>query len=504
MAANKVILNGETLIDLTEDDVTASDVAQGVKFHLPSGEQGVGTYSLPTQEKTVSITQNGETVIEPDEGYALSKVTANVSVASTNYFAEYVEGDLTEITADMLEGATQIGNYAFYHNKTVKSIEFPDSVLSIGQNAFQESTLESLSLGNGVTTIGRYSFANSKTVKSMTWGNGITTVERDCFTNMINLKNIYIPSLQKFAETRFSDHNIWLNINNLNVYFGNELFNKEQALVIPDGTSKIGSYVFTGFKAVGVTIPDSVTAIEAYAFQNSGTDLSGTLTIGNGVSSIGRSAFESCGFTSVIIGTGVTTIDSDAFRFCSSLTGVYISDLAAWCGISFSHYYSNPLNTAHNLYLNGELVTDLIIPNGVTRIGQYVFYNCTSITSVTISDSVTSFSNAAFDGCDGLTSVVIGNGLISIPYEMFDGYSNLTSVTIGTGVTEISSKALRVGSSTNKATITMLRTTPPSIQSTTFDESYLNQIIVPAGCGDTYKSATNWSKFADYIVEATE
>lgn len=82
--------------------------------------------------------------------------------------------------------------------------------------------------------------------------------------------------------------------------------------------------------------------------------------------------------------------------------------------------------------------------------------------------------------------------------------SSLASITIPNSVTSIGSPALRIGSSTNKATITMLPTTPPTIQSSTFYASYLEKIIVPAGTGATYKAATNWSNFADYIEEAAE
>ena len=89
------------------------------------------------------------------------------------------------------------------------------------------------------------------------------------------------------------------------------------------------------------------------------------------VTSIGGWAFSFCSsLTAITIPEGVTSIGYAAFYDCSSLTAVYISSIEAWCKISFGSYDSNPLTYAHNLYLNGELVTELVIPEGVTSIGD--------------------------------------------------------------------------------------------------------------------------------------
>ncbi len=201
---------------------------------------------------------------------------------------------------------------------------------------------------------------------------------------------------------------------------------------------KIGEKAFFNCSALKkIVIPDSVTEIGSSAFE--GCSSLTNVTIGNGVTNVRKGAFSGCGsLTGINIPASVTEIEESVFNDCESLKGVYITDVAAWCNISFSiNGTSNPLYYAHNLYLNDELVTDLVIPEGVTSIGSTAFGYCTSLTSVTIPDGVKRIGDSAFRYCSKLVSVIIGKDVTEISEWAFGNCGALESINIPNGVTRL-------------------------------------------------------------------
>ena len=340
-----------------------------------------------------------------------------------------------------------ISEKIFADNKTIKSVVIPNSVTSIGESAFSGcSGLTSVTIGNSVTSIGNSAFQDCSGLTSITIPNSVTSIGEYAFSNCTGLTSVTIPnSVTNIDYEAFSGCSSLtsVTIGNSVTSIGEMAFQNCSGLTsitIPNSVTSIGRFAFHLCSGLtSVTIGNSVTSIGYSAFSWC-TSLA-SIVIPNSVTSIGDYAFCDCsGLASIVIPNSVTSIGSDAFYGCSGLKEVHISDLSAWCNIDIGNYCANPLYYAHNLYLNGGIVTDLVIPDGVTEIKDHAFNDC-SLTSVEIPNSVTNIDYRAFSGCTSLASVSIPNSVTSIGERAFSYCSALTSATIGSGVTSIGNYA---------------------------------------------------------------
>lgn len=206
----------------------------------------------------------------------------------------------------------------------------------------------------------------------------------------------------------------------------------------------IGNAVFKGCTALSsVTISNGVTSIGERAF-NQCWDLS-SITIPNSVRTIGESVFGQCtNLSSITIPGGVTSIGNGIFYQCRNLNDikVVVMDFSEFCNnITVGAFdISGALDIDISIQLIDEdenEITEYIIPNGVTTIGNSAFKNCDGLTTITIPNSVTSIGAGAFENCSGLTSIKIGNGVSRIGNRAFAKCGNLTSVKMGKNVSSV-------------------------------------------------------------------
>ncbi len=360
-------------------------------------------YNLNTENKTAEVT------------FQYEWSSNNYSGATSIIIPEKVTYNAVEYSV------TSIGGYAFFDCSSLSSITIPNSVTSIGGSAFSDcSSLTSITIPNSVTSIGNSIFYECSSLTSVQWN--VTKC------NDFNYDSRPFNGCEQITSFTFGD-----NVEHIPAYLCYGM-SKLTSITIPNSVTSIGYYAFMGCS--------SLTSVQWNAKKCSDFS-SGTVpfnssvtsfTLGDNVERI-PSYLGLSGLKSITIPESVTSIGSCVFGLYSSeLTSVYISDIAAWCNIEFDGSYSNPLAHVENLYLNNTKVTDLVIPEGVDSIKDYVFYSCSFLTSITLPNSVISIGNGAFRGCP-LTSITLPNSVISIGNGAFRGCP-LTSITLPNSVTE--------------------------------------------------------------------
>lgn len=197
-------------------------------------------------------------------------------------------------------------------------------------------------------------------------------------------------------------------------------------------------------KALKIVIEDGVTHIGSWAFYRCLETQE--IVIGNDVETIGNNAFWGCNSAKKLtVGKKVKKIEGGAFNGSAYLEEVHISDLAAWCGIdycgggsscpsNFSRFYVDTY-----LYLNGEKVTEVTIPETVTEISGHAFCGYCGIKKIVLHDNITSIGSSAFGNCE-ISEIAIPSKVKRIETATFAGCTNLTSV-------ELPEKLLSIGES---------------------------------------------------------
>lgn len=355
-----------------------------------------------------------------------------------------------------IEGFSTVRDYAFEDCKSLISVKLPDSVIAIGNNAFDNCTsLTDVTIPDSVITIGDYAFYNCTSLTTVTIPNSVMTIGDNAFANCTSLTNIELPnSVTAIGKFAFSSCGLtsvklsesltilancsFIGCGNLtSVKIPNSVTTIEQGVFngcgnltsvdIPNSVTTIGLHAFSYCKSLrSIELPDSVTLIGNNAFSNCFSLT--TVSIPNSVTTIGNGAFDAClGLTSVEISASVTTMCEGIFVSCVKLKNIQVDDMNPFYksinGVLFSKD-----GTKLICYPAAKTDYSYIIPDSVTTIENYAFFDCKGLGSIEIPDSVTTIGNYAFSGCTGLESIEIPNSVTTIGICLFDWCNRLTDV----------------------------------------------------------------------------
>lgn len=394
-----------------------------------------------------------------------------LSISNTNYLPSYY--------APLYLNGTQITD-----------LIIPDGVDSIAPRVFANTTYET-----------------SKKFNSIVIPDSITSVGEDAFKGG-KATNVYMPSLDKWCAIDFSGDNANPTKYCDNVYINNVLMDNNSNIIIPEGCTKIGNYFFNSSYGYGAK-----TGLHR---------ATGTLEIPDSVETIGDKAFYNSCFTTIKIGKGVKRFGQQAFDMCTMYTSnkrtVYGPDINTWCNIEnpsgtspcVAFYSPNPgevgnVSAAVDFYLDGVLVTgQLVIPDNVQTLGN--FAGCPNITSVT-STGATKIGQNAFANCPTL-STVHAPAVITVESYAFINSNALTTA-------DLSAETIDVGAFQgcgSLITLILRSNTVCSLAKNALLSNYhftgekhsiINPqglkdgyIYVPAALVDSYKTAANWSTYA--------
>ncbi len=286
--------------------------------------------------------------------------------------------DWTSVT--IRPGVASIGNSTFSGCTSLASITIPEGVTSIGTGAFSGCTsLASIRIPEGVRSIGASAFSGCTSLASVTLPEGITSIGESAFYDCTSLAS--------------------------------------QA--IPEGTTSIGKSAFEGCTSLAsLTIPGGVASVEEYTF--SGCTSLASVTLPEGITSIGKSAFEGCtSLASITLpenlnkvevrafnGTAIPLVYQGSLGYVFSPIGSFLVDAETAAGVVVVPRVVNGLPVlSANAFAGNELVTNVVIPEGVTTIGSDAFGGCSFLVSVAIPSTVALIVSDAFDGCPRLAEI---------------------------------------------------------------------------------------------------
>lgn len=341
----------------------------------------------------------------------------------------------------------EYGDYPWMdYRNSIQTIVIGDQITQIGRNAFPWTACSTIKFGKNVRSIGERAFNGCRNLNGdLTLPDSVQTIGAGAFQGCEKLSgDLTIPdSVVEIGEGAFRDCknlNGTLTLGKNLRTIGKEAFSGcafTGSLTIPEGVTEIADSAFGAgipLKKYGMftgtlTLPSTLKTIGAEAFAY--TDFSGELLIPDGVTSIGANAFKECdGFGGLLsLPDNVKTVGESAFYLCKGFTGLKLSaSLTKIEERSFAHMYG--------------LKTEVVIPEGVTEIGESAF-SCSHMPSVRFPSTLKKIGKQAFYLTFGLTNystITFPNGLEVIEDEAFDSCYFKNAVVLPASIKSIGKK----------------------------------------------------------------
>ena len=377
-------------------------------------------------------------------------VFANCGTVPENLFS----GCTSLISVEILNGVFEIGDSAFAGCTSLTTVKIHDAVNVIGDRAFAGCTsLNSVVLSEGLTEIGEGAFSGTA-LTSITLPSTLTVIGDNAFEKCGAI-DVYVSDVDYIwsfksdvrgsgflsAEAPMSGSPL---LSGGRLFVGGELLTE---LVVPEYITELTGGLFNGCSSItSIVLHSGITKICDYAFYK----MTGTksIVIPEGVTEIGQMVLYDCSSLEELhLPSTVTKLGFGALQ--SKGVDIYITDLLAYCrlgnfGSGSDIAYGEGkfgYDRGGRLFLNGELLTELVIPEELTAVPGDVFSGCTSITKVVLHSGITSISSSAFQWCENLVEIEIPSSVTTIECFAFNGCTSLKEIVIPDSVTKIANGA---------------------------------------------------------------